>query len=119
MLRLLKVSGDSLSPIYQNGDFVLVAKIPIFFNLLHRGDVVAFHHDIYGTMIKQIEDISIDGATIVVTGFHQNSVDSSQFGAISRDVIIGKVIWHIKRPNSTEEITNKHKNRSTPKHPNP
>lgn len=101
MFRLLKVSGDSLSPVYQNGDFVLVAKIPLFFKNLHRGDVVAFHHHIYGTMIKQVDDISRDGESIVVTGFHQNNVDSTQFGPISRDAIIGKVIWHIKRPSTT------------------
>ena len=100
MLRLLKVSGDSLSPVYQNGDFVLVAKIPLFFKSLRRGDVVAFHHEIYGTMIKQIDNISIDGESIAVAGFHPNSVDRAQFGSISQDVIIGKVIWHIKRPTS-------------------
>ena len=93
MLRLLKVSGESLSPVYQDGDFVLVAKIPLLFKSLHRGDIIAFHHEIYGTMIKQIDDISIDCDRFIVTGTHENSVDSTQFGAISRDVIIGKVIW--------------------------
>ena len=107
MLRLLKVSGDSLSPEYQDGDFVLVAKIPLLFKSLHRGDVIAFHHDLYGTIIKQVDDISIDGERFIVTGTHENSVDSTQFGAISRDVIIGKVIWHIKRPNTNEGWKNK------------
>lgn len=101
MLRLLKVSGESLSPVYQDGDFVLIAKIPLLFKEIHRGDVIAFHHEIYGTMIKQVDDISIDGERFIVTGTHENSVDSTQFGAISRDVIIGKVIWHIKRQNTT------------------
>lgn len=101
MLRLLKVSGDSLSPVYKNGDFVLVAKIPLLFKSLQRGDMVAFHHNIYGTMIKQVEDISINGESIMVTGFNQYSVDSAQFGSISRDAIIGKVIWHIKSLGST------------------
>ncbi|MCJ7662017.1 MAG: S26 family signal peptidase [Anaerolineales bacterium] len=106
MLRLLKVSGESLSPVYQDGDFVLIAKIPLLFKEIHRGDVIAFHHEIYGTMIKQVDDISIDGERFIVTGTHENSVDSTQFGAISRDVIIGKVIWHIKRQNTTEEWEN-------------
>lgn len=101
MLRLLKVSGDSLSPVFKNGDFVLVAKIPLLFKALHRGDIIAFHHDIYGTMIKQIEAVSINGESIRVTGFNQYSVDSTQFGSISRDAVIGKVIWHIKRSDAT------------------
>ncbi len=41
MFRLLKIRGQSLFPDYQNGDFVLVSKIPIFFNRLHPGDVIA------------------------------------------------------------------------------
>ena len=106
MLRLLKVSGESLSPEYQDGDFVLVAKIPLLFKSLHLGDVIAFHHDIYGTMIKQVEDISTDCQRFIVIGTHENSVDSTQFGTISRDVIIGKVIWHIKRKNTNEEWKN-------------
>ena len=106
MLRLLKVSGESLSPVVQDGDFVLIAKIPFLFKSLHRGDVIAFHHKIYGTMIKQVDDISIDGERFIVTGNHENSVDSNQFGAISRDVIIGKVVWHIKRKKTNDEWEN-------------
>ena len=106
MLRLLKVSGESLSPLYQDGDFVLVAKIPLLFNSIHRGDFIAFHHEIYGTMIKQVDDISTDREKLRVTGTHENSIDSTQFGAIHRDIIIGKVIWHIKRPYTNKEWEN-------------
>jgi signal peptidase I len=106
MLKLLKVSGESLAPVYQDGDFVLIAKIPLLFKELHRGDVIAFNHEVYGTMIKQVDEISIDGERFIVTGTHENSVDSFQFGAISRDVIIGKVIWHIRRQTTTEEWEN-------------
>ena len=97
MFRLLKVSGESLSPSYQDGDFVLVAKIPLFFNSIRRGDFIAFHHEIYGTMIKQVDDISPDREGLRVTGTHENSVDSTQFGAVHRNSVIGKVIWHIKK----------------------
>ena len=100
MFKLLKVSGDSLSPAYQDGDFVLVAKIPVIFNSLQHGDVIAFNHDILGTMIKQIDTISLDGKTITVIGTHPNSVDSTQFGPISHKTLIGKVIWHVQRPSS-------------------
>ena len=97
MFKLLKVSGESLLPLYQDGDFVLVAKIPLFFNAIRRGDFIAFHHDIYGTMIKQVDDISPDRERLRVTGLHENSVDSTQFGAVHRNSVIGKVIWHIKK----------------------
>ena len=101
MLRLLKVSGDILLPVLKNGDFVLIAKIPLLFKFLQRGDMVVFHHNIHGTMIKQVEEISTTGESIMVSGFNQYSVDSALFGSISKEAIIGKVIWHIKRPDST------------------
>jgi nickel-type superoxide dismutase maturation protease len=98
MLRLVKVTGESLSPEYQEGDFVLIAKIPFFFDHFHRGDVVVFRHPQYGTMIKQVEEIFPERDEIYVVGTHENSVDSRSFGAISQKLILGKVIWHLQKP---------------------
>ena len=43
MLKILKVTEDSLAPEYQNGDFVLVSKIPFLFVPPSPGDIIAFH----------------------------------------------------------------------------
>lgn len=98
MLKMLKVSGESLAPEYREGDFVLIAKIPFLLNHLKAGDVVAFHHPVYGIMIKKIASITADGDEFFVVGTHENSVDSRQFGAIPQVDIFGKVIWHIRKP---------------------
>ena len=98
MLRLLRVSGESLSPAYQKGDFVLVAKIPFLLRVLRRGDVVVFRHPLHGTMIKQVERVLPDRDEIYVAGTHKYSVDSRSFGAIHKRDVVGKVIWHIKKP---------------------
>ena len=98
MFRLLKIRGQSLVPDVKDGDFVLVSKIPILLNCLRPGDVVAFHHPSYGTMIKKIDTISPDRKDITVIGSHPLSVDSRQFGPIDRAAIIGKVILHVHRP---------------------
>jgi nickel-type superoxide dismutase maturation protease len=95
MFRLLKVRGHSLAPDYQNGDFVLVSKIPVFFNRLRIGDVIAFHHPGYGVMIKRISALSSDRKALSVVGSHPWSVDSRQFGPVDRTAVIGKVILHI------------------------
>ncbi len=97
MFRLLKIRGHSLVPDYQNGDFVLVSKIPAFFNRLRPGDAVAFHHPDYGTMIKKIDSISPDAQVLTVVGSHPLSVDSRHFGPIDRDMLIGKVILHVHK----------------------
>jgi signal peptidase I len=98
MFKLLRVSGDSLSPTFQDGDFVLVSKIPYLFSPIQPGDVIAFRHHAYGTLIKLVERVMPDGGKIVVTGTYFGSVDSRAFGPIHRGAVIGKVIWHVRRP---------------------
>jgi signal peptidase I len=97
MLKLLKVSGDSLLPMYRDGDFVLASKIPYLFGTIMPGDVVVFRHKVYGTMIKKVQSVVPDKGEIYVVGTHENSVDSRQFGTINKRDVVGKVIGHIKR----------------------
>lgn len=100
MCRLLKVRGDSLIPDYQEGDFVLVSKIPFLFISPHPGQVIAFHMLPYGTLIKRIDQVLEGGESYFVTGTHLHSVDSRQFGPVPRQAVLGQVIWHIPRPRS-------------------
>lgn len=95
MCRLLRVTGESLSPVLKEGDFVLISKVPFFFRSLQVGDIVAFKQAYYGTMIKVVERISTDEDEIYVVGFHEKSVDSRHFGPISKKQVLGKVIFHI------------------------
>ena len=96
MLKLLKVSGHSLWPLYEDGDYVLIVH-PRLAGAIRRGDVLVFRNAVYGTMIKQVERVVPDSNDLYVVGTHDRSVDSREFGAISRQAVIGKVIWHIKR----------------------
>jgi nickel-type superoxide dismutase maturation protease len=96
MLKLLKITGESLSPDFDHGDFVLVSKIPFYFNSPSVGDVVAFNQPGYGLLIKRIQAIQPDGA-IEVIGSHPESVDSRVFGPIHYKDLLGKVIWHIRK----------------------
>jgi nickel-type superoxide dismutase maturation protease len=98
MLRFIKVSGDSLNPVICEGDFVLIVKIPFVLNSLKQGDVVVLNHPEYGRLIKRIAWVSADGEAIFVVGTHEFSVDSRQFGPISKRMLHGKVIWHIPKP---------------------
>jgi len=94
MIKFIKVTGDSLSPAYTEGDYVMLVTYPLF--SFKRGDTIVFRHPDYGTMIKDID--SIDSDKIFVVGTHLHSVDSRQFGPIERCDVLGKVIWHIRKP---------------------
>jgi signal peptidase I len=100
MFRLLKVSGDSLLPRYQSGDFVLVSKIPYLFGSIQPGDVIVFRHKVHGTMIKRVTRAALEEDEIHVSGTHDYSVDSREFGAIRKKDVVGKVVWHIKKPSA-------------------
>lgn len=96
MLRLLKIRGESLTPEYSGGDFVLVSKIPFILNPASPGDVIAFRQPGYGLLIKRIQSIDPEGGVSVV-GSHPDSVDSRVFGPVRPADILGKVIWHIRK----------------------
>ena len=93
MLKFVKVTGQSLSPDYQEGDYVMLITLPFF--PFKRGNTIVFQHPDYGVMIKKIAVVSAEGIT--VTGTHPHSVDSRRFGSIQRDSVIGVVVWHIRR----------------------
>ncbi len=92
MLKIFKIKGYSLSPILEEGDYVLVLKK--FFNL-KENDIVLFKHHKYGTLIKKIERV-ISSDKYFVVGTHKESTDSRIFGEIDRKSIIGKVVFKIK-----------------------
>ena len=94
IFKFIKVTGDSLSPEYQEGDYVMLITNPFF--SFKVGNTVVFNHPEYGTLIKTID--SIDSDKIHVIGTHPYSVDSRQFGLIDKSDVVGKVIWHIKKP---------------------
>jgi nickel-type superoxide dismutase maturation protease len=97
MFRLLKVAGDSLTPAYRDGDYILVSSLPGYQRGLKTGDCIVFRHTDYGILVKIIERFA-NGNELFVTGTNPASTDSRTFGAIQRRDLIGKVIWHIPAP---------------------
>jgi len=95
MFKLIRVAGESLSPSFNEGDFIVVSKVPFWFNSLNQGDVVTFNHPLYGRLLKQVDHFTEDGG-VYVLGTRENSIDSRHFGSVRRESLDGKVIWHIK-----------------------
>ena len=94
MFQVLRIRGESMSPEYQNGDFVLLMKF--FRGKIRVGDVIVFQNKLYGTLIKCVEKITAKGIYVVGTG--ENSLDSRRLGPVNPNAVQGKVIWHIRRP---------------------
>ena len=79
MFNILRVTGDSLRPEYQEGDFVLIAKIPFLFPV-GVGDVIVFQRPPTGMIIKRVEKVLEEGRSFWVVGTHPESTDSRQLG---------------------------------------
>jgi signal peptidase I len=94
---VIRVAGHSLDPAYQDGDFVLVSKLPIHFWGIHPGDVIVFRHPSLGVLIKFVERLEGGGSRVFVTGLDPESRDSRTFGAVPRELVLGKVIGHIRK----------------------
>lgn len=94
-LRVFKVRGNSLSPTYQDGDYVLC----VAWGSPAIGQAVVFKQPGYGQLIKRIERIEADG-TLTVLGDHADSVDSRTFGSIDPASVRGRVVWHISKGKS-------------------
>ncbi len=94
LLRIIKVSGRSLDPAYRDGDYVLVSSLPILLRGIRPGDAVVFEHPRLGRLIKLVERLEAGGSSVYVIGLDKFSSDSRTFGAIPRNLVEGKVIWH-------------------------
>jgi phage repressor protein C with HTH and peptisase S24 domain len=89
MIKLFKCEGNSLFPLYKDGQIVFCIKT----RNPKVGDVVVFYQKMYGMMIKKIERIQDDNYYLV--GTNADSIDSRNFGFIPKDDIKYKVLFKI------------------------
>lgn len=87
-LKIIKVQGHSMEPALRAGSFALVMK-PSKFKI---GDIVLFENDKI-QMLKRISKIE-KNLYYLIGDNDQASLDSRDFGWISKNKIYGKVIWH-------------------------
>jgi signal peptidase I len=95
MIKIVKVTGTSLSPFFLPGEYVLVLRVPSRFNKLSPGDYAVFTHDDYGLLIKRIINNYPSEKLIEAEGNIPASVSAQEIGKIPYDDIVGKVIHRI------------------------
>ncbi len=98
MLKIIKVTGESLSPFFLPGDYVIVAKFPLKLGGINVGDTIVFPHPTFGLLIKKVQSVNIETHQFFVEGSHPKSLTSDQIGPINLSIIFGKVLFHIKKP---------------------
>jgi|GEM_PF-2062872 len=90
MLHFFRISGNSLYPLYKDGQRVVCRKV--FQNTkIKVNDTIVFEKENYGIMIKQV--ISVDQNNYFVEGTDPMSIDSRNFGSLKLDEIKYKVLF--------------------------
>ena len=97
MLTIKKVTGNSLSPFFLPGDFVLLYTWFRGFSSLKPGDLVVFTHPEIGQMIKYVKTNDPENAVILMAGTYSDSISSHKLGPIPYTSILGKVILPIRK----------------------
>lgn len=97
MLKIIKVTGDSMSPDFKEGDFVLLATASFLLKRLKVGDTIVIVHKLYGILIKRIASFDPETGEVYIEGTRPDSLDSRRLGTIRRENIQGKVITHFSR----------------------
>jgi signal peptidase I len=98
MFRIIKVSGESMSPEFNDGDYVLLSRLPLILGMIKINSTLVFKSAEYGILIKKVSDIDRHKGTFFFTGINKNSLTSEKIGAIPRKSILGSVILHFKKP---------------------
>lgn len=98
MLKIIKVSGQSMSPDFNDGDYVLVSRIPLILGMVKINSILVFNTDKYGILIKKVSDIDRINRKIFFTGINSNSLSGEMIGAVPEKNILGSVILHFKKP---------------------
>jgi len=88
------VDGDSMLPTLNSGDVVLLDKATDF----QVGDLVLAEHPFRSNVriIKRIAEITPEGRFILAGDNAAESTDSRTFGAVSIELILGRVVCRLK-----------------------
>jgi len=95
MLKLVKVTGQSMSPTLEDGDYVITKKPRQYrAGLIYVMLIYVINHIDLGRIIKRLQDTKHDRCFFI--GDKPNaSTPSSLIGAVEKERIVGQVIWVI------------------------
>ncbi|MEM7542277.1 MAG: S24/S26 family peptidase [Pseudomonadota bacterium] len=91
ILRLFKVTGDSMRPVYVPGDYLLVSRY--WFRKPRVGDDVVGRSRSQGLVLKRVSDV--DGQAVKLAGLNALSATSESLGDFKHKDILGRVFLRV------------------------
>lgn len=87
MIKLVKVTGHSMSPTLEDGDYVITKKPRLF----QAGLLYVINHSDLGHIIKRLQDTKHHKCFFIGDN-PKASTPSSLIGAVEKDRVVGHVI---------------------------
>jgi len=93
--KILRVSGQSMQPDYNDGDYIVIS--PWFIQWFTKeGKDIVFMHDKLGHLVKRVMRVDKLNKTVSVYGTGPESTTGEEIGNIPFKNIFGLVIFHLK-----------------------
>jgi phage repressor protein C with HTH and peptisase S24 domain len=96
MISILKIQGESMSPLYMEGDYLIVAR-PFRRSSIIPGKNIIFQHDKYGLIVKTITSVDIVRQIFHSKGLNKNSITDQEIGETPFRNIKGLPLFHIRK----------------------
>ena len=94
--RVIRVDGDSMTPLLHDGDYALVQD-PTASRPPAAGDVVLVDHPVFGRIVKCLGPAGGEngGAGFALYGLSPRSTSRARLGRVGRDRVLGRLRWRI------------------------
>jgi len=89
MIRIVKVIGDSMSPTLNDGDYILTLKP----RSVRPGFIYVVNHSDLGRIVKRLD--RVEDGRYYFTGDNPKSTPSAVIGPVTRERIIGRMVFKI------------------------
>jgi len=86
-----------MSPLYNDGDYVITSSIPLIFDRIRENSIIVFNSPVFGILIKKVSSSDDDKGIFYVKGINPAGISSEKIGPVKKDEIIGTVLLNIKR----------------------
>lgn len=98
ILMRFRIEDRSMEPTLKSGDYIIVNKLAYVFGKPSKGDVIVFKDpkEKNKFLVKRVSKI-ISNKYFVVGDNKRYSQDSRHFGPINKNLIVGKLLMHIRQ----------------------
>jgi len=96
LFGICKIIGDSMSPGFNEGDFVIYMRKLMPWKAYQAQDLVVVDHPRYGIILKRIVEQNAQ-KQYQLQSDNAKGVSSTELGLCSDESIKGKVIYHARR----------------------